>query len=95
MRNRQGFTTASGYHNPSRARERLHFDAAMMRIWRSFFGFGSLVFGLAVAIGFDVAEYYLLFRLFVLNAIFYGYLRPRQRLASKRALEEVTRAAGA
>ncbi len=65
---------------------------ALMRIWRNFFGFGSLVFGLAVAIAFDVAEYYLLFRLFVLNAVFYGYLRPRQRLASQRARTEMARA---
>jgi len=60
-----------------------------MRVWRSLFGFGSLVFGLAVSIGLDLTEYYLLFRLLLLNAIFYGYLRPQQRLASERALEEI------
>lgn len=62
---------------------------ALMRLWRNFFGFGSLVFGLAVSIGFDVTEYYLLFRLVVLNVVFYGYLRPEQRLASERALQEI------
>jgi phosphatidylglycerophosphate synthase len=62
---------------------------ALMRIWRGFFGFGSLVFGLAVAIAFDVTEYYLLFRLVVLNAVFYGHLRPQQRLASQRAFQEM------
>jgi phosphatidylglycerophosphate synthase len=62
---------------------------SLMRIWRGWFGFGSLVFGLAVAIGFDVVEYYLLFRLVVLNAVYYCYLRPRQRLASRRAFEEM------
>jgi phosphatidylglycerophosphate synthase len=61
-----------------------------MRLWRSFFGFGSLVFGLAVSIGLDVTQYYLLFRLLLLNAVFYGYLRPQQRRASLRALEEIT-----
>jgi phosphatidylglycerophosphate synthase len=61
----------------------------LMRLWRSFFGFGSLVFGLAVSIGFDVTEYYLLFRLVLLNAVFYGYLRPGQRQASLRAYEEM------
>ncbi len=66
---------------------------ALMRIWRNFFGFGSLVFGLAVAIAFDVAEYYLLFRLVVLNVVFYGHLRPQQRRASELALEEMARAA--
>jgi hypothetical protein len=60
-----------------------------MRLWRSFFGFGSLVFGLAVSIGFDVTEYYLLFRLVLVNAVFYGYLRPGQRQASLRAYEEM------
>jgi phosphatidylglycerophosphate synthase len=60
-----------------------------MRLWRNFFGFGSLVFGLAVSIGCNVTEYYLLFRLVVLNAVFYGYLRPQQRLASRRALDEI------
>ncbi len=62
----------------------------VMRVWRTFFGFGSLVFGLAVSIGFDVTEYYLLFRLLVLNAGFYGYLRPQQRKASARALTELS-----
>ena len=61
-----------------------------MRWWRTLFGFGSLVFGLAVSIGLDVAEYYLLFRLVLLNALFYGYLRPKQRQATRRALEEIS-----
>ncbi|MES1176123.1 MAG: CDP-alcohol phosphatidyltransferase family protein [Myxococcales bacterium] len=63
---------------------------APMRVWRYFFGFGSLVFGLAVSIGLDVTEYYLWFRLLLLNAVFYGYLRPAQRRASIRALAEVS-----
>jgi phosphatidylglycerophosphate synthase len=61
----------------------------LMRVWRYFFGFGSLVFGLAVSIGLDVAEFYLLFRLLLLNAVFFGYLRPHQRQASRRALAEI------
>ncbi len=65
------------------------YAGAAMRLWRSFFGFGSLVFGLAVSVGFDVTDYYLLFRLLLLNAVFYGYLRPTQRRASRRALEEI------
>ena len=66
---------------------------ALMRLWRTFFGFGSLVFGLAVSIGFDVTEYYLLFRLLVLNAVFYGHLRPGQRRASERAFREMASSA--
>jgi phosphatidylglycerophosphate synthase len=61
-----------------------------MRVWRTLFGFGSLVFGLAVSIALDITEYYLLFRLLLLNAVFYGYLRPQQRQASRRALQEIT-----
>jgi phosphatidylglycerophosphate synthase len=61
----------------------------VMRWWRTFFGFGSLVFGLAVSIGLDIAEYYLLFRLVLMNAVFYGYLRGKQREASRRALDEI------
>jgi len=60
-----------------------------MRVWRTFFGFGSLVFGLAVSIGLDVTEFYLLFRLLLLNAVFFGYLRPSQRKVSQRALAEI------
>ncbi len=67
----------------------------VMRVWRTYFGFGSLVFGLAVAIGFDVTEYYLWFRLLLLNAGFYGYLRPQQRKASARALAEIAEIAPA
>jgi phosphatidylglycerophosphate synthase len=62
---------------------------SVMRVWRNFFGFGSLVFGLAVSIGFDVCEYYLLFRLLLLNAVFYGYLRPAQRRATAATLDEI------
>jgi phosphatidylglycerophosphate synthase len=61
----------------------------LMRLWRTWFGFGSLVFGLALFIGLGVPEYYLLFRLIVLNALFYGYMRPAQRAASERAFAEL------
>ncbi|HEY1535535.1 MAG TPA: CDP-alcohol phosphatidyltransferase family protein [Polyangiaceae bacterium] len=61
----------------------------VMRVWRNYYGFGSLVFGLALSIGLNVTEYYLLFRLILLNAGFYGYLRPAQRRASEQALAEM------
>ena len=64
-----------------------------MRLWRSFFGFGSLVFGLSLSIACDVTDYYLVFRLVLLNAVFYGYLRPQQRLASERAFREMASSA--
>ncbi|MFZ5890300.1 MAG: CDP-alcohol phosphatidyltransferase family protein [Myxococcota bacterium] len=58
---------------------------APMRIWRTWFGFGSLVFGMSVSIALGFVHYYMLFRLVALNAVFYGYLRARQRAASQRA----------
>jgi phosphatidylglycerophosphate synthase len=57
----------------------------LMRLWRTWFGFGSLVFGLALFIALGVPELYLLFRFVALNALFYGYMRPAQRAASRRA----------
>jgi len=77
------------YNERNAAIYRKHAGAAM-RWWRTLFGFGSLVFGLAVSIGFDITEYYLLFRLILLNGLFYGYLRPTQREASRRAFEEIS-----
>ncbi|HEY1533957.1 MAG TPA: CDP-alcohol phosphatidyltransferase family protein [Polyangiaceae bacterium] len=61
----------------------------LMRMWRTWFGFGSLVFGLALFIGLGVPEYYLLFRLVALNGLFYGYMRPAQQAASRRAFAEL------
>jgi hypothetical protein len=58
-----------------------------MRHWRRWFGFGSLVFGISVSLIFDVVQYYMLFRLLVLNGFFYGYMRPAQRAASKAAFQ--------
>jgi uncharacterized membrane protein YphA (DoxX/SURF4 family) len=61
----------------------------LMRMWRTWFGFGSLVFGLALFIGLGVPEYYLLFRLIALNGLFYGYMRPAQQAASRRAFAQL------
>jgi hypothetical protein len=58
-------------------------------VFRNWFGSGLLVFGIAVAAFFDVLEWYMLARLVVLNAAFYGYVRPAQRRASKAAFEEL------
>ncbi len=67
--------------------------AHLMRVWRSWFGFGSLVFGIALFSALDLLEYYMLVRLVLLNAVFYGYLRPRQRAASLAAFREIRRQA--
>ena len=66
------------------------YAGSAMRWWRTLFGFGSLVFGLAVSIAFDITDYYMLFRLVLLNGLFYGYLRPKQREATRRAFAEIT-----
>jgi phosphatidylglycerophosphate synthase len=63
--------------------------ATLMRIWRTWFGFGSLVFGISIATFFDVIDWYMLYRLIALNAAFYGYMRPRQRRASLHAFEQM------
>ena len=76
-------------YDPERARIYREQAGSLMRLWRTLFGFGSLVFGMSVTIAFGVVEYYLWFRLIVLNAIFYGYLRPRQRRASIQAFRSM------
>jgi len=76
-------------YSPERARVYREHAGALMRIWRSWFGFGSLVFGMSVTIALGVVEYYLAFRLLLLNLVFYGYLRPRQRRASEAAFREM------
>jgi hypothetical protein len=60
-----------------------------MRIWKSAFGFGSLVFGIALSLTLDVLGWYMLLRLTLLNAVFYLYLRPLQRRASREAFGEL------
>jgi phosphatidylglycerophosphate synthase len=60
-----------------------------MKVWRSVFGFGSMVFGLAFFNALGHPEYYLVVRLVVLNAVFYGYLKPLQRRASREAFRKM------
>ena len=61
----------------------------LMRIWRTWFGFGSLVFGIALFSAVDLIEVYMLLRLVLLNGVYYGYMRPRQRQASQAAFAEM------
>src|SRR5258708_39980409 len=62
---------------------------APMRLWRNVFGFGSMVFGLALFNALEHPEYYLVYRLRALNAIFYFYLRAAQRRPSREAFRRV------
>ncbi|MFO0556090.1 MAG: CDP-alcohol phosphatidyltransferase family protein [Polyangiaceae bacterium] len=61
----------------------------LMTIWRSLFGVGSLTFGLALFIALGHVEIYLFYRLVFLNAVFFFYLMPAQRAASRRALDAI------
>jgi phosphatidylglycerophosphate synthase len=76
---------ASMSYDPERVatyRERL---LPMMRHWRRWFGFGSLTFGISASLMLGVIEYYMLYRLVLMNAVFYGFMRGGQRRASKLA----------
>ena len=61
----------------------------VLGVWRRWMGPGSLAFAAAVVAAFDVMEWYLLFRLVGLNALFYGYVRGAQRRASREAFREM------
>jgi phosphatidylglycerophosphate synthase len=72
-------------YDPERGAVYREVAGPVMRVWKSVFGFGTLMFGLAV---FDMVrhpEIYLLLRLVLFNLVFYGYLRPAQRRASREA----------
>jgi hypothetical protein len=60
-----------------------------MTLWRRFFGFGTMVFMLALFDGLAHPEYFVAVRMFVLNPIFYFYLRPAQRRASQDAFRQM------
>lgn len=76
-------------YSPEHADTYRRYAEGLMRVWRGGFGFGSLVFGLSVATALNALEWYMLARLTLQNAVFYGYLRPRQRRASRAAFREM------
>ena len=53
----------------------------MRAAWRRWFGWGSLQMGIALALLFEVPEYYMLLRLTLMNLVFYGPLRWRAATA--------------
>ncbi len=68
------------------------YRAHVARPWaiiRGWFGFGSLMFGLMLAATFDRGEVFLLFRVVVLNALYYLVARPMQRRATRDAFAEL------
>ncbi len=59
-----------------------------MALWRNWFGFGSLVFGLAVFTAIDQIAVFMMLRLFLYNGIFFLVLLPKQRAASRELFGE-------
>jgi phosphatidylglycerophosphate synthase len=58
-------------------------------ILRSWFGLGALLFGLAVFDILEIPQWYIVLRVIVLNAVFFGWLRGRQRRATREMLAEL------
>lgn len=61
----------------------------LMRLWRTWFGFGSLTFGFAVATALNCLDLYLILRGTLLNCLYFGWMLPQQRQASARSLAEL------
>jgi phosphatidylglycerophosphate synthase len=75
--------------DPERAAIYRSVAGPVMTYWRRYFGFGTMVFSLAVFDGLAHPEYFVVMRMFVLNPIFYFYLRPTQRRASREAFRRM------
>lgn len=90
------FTTTElhklGPFDPVRAAIYRRHAEPLLRLWRGWFGFGSLIFGFAVSIAFDALDVYIAFRLLGLHSLYYLYMRPTQRRASQHAFQEMARA---
>ncbi len=74
-----------GDYDPARAQIYREHVAPVMKTWRRWFGYGSLMIGITLALALELPEYYLLARLTIYGAVFYGPLMLRQRRASERA----------
>ncbi len=72
-------------YSPERAAVYRQHCEGVMRVWRYFFGFGSLMFGIALALLFELTWEFLLLRLTLFNLVFWGPLRWWQRKASAAA----------
>jgi phosphatidylglycerophosphate synthase len=60
-----------------------------MTFWRRYFGFGTMVFSLALFNALAHPEYFVAMRMFILNPIFYLYLMPTQRRISREAFRRM------
>lgn len=76
-------------YDPARGAVYREIAGPVMKLWRTLFGFGTMVFTLALFNGIAHPEYFVVTRMFLLNPIFYFYLRSAQRRASKEAFEKM------
>lgn len=76
-----------GDYDPARAQIYREQVGPVMGSWRRWFGYGSLMMGITLALALELPEYYLLMRLTLYGLVFYGSLMLRQREASRRAFE--------
>jgi hypothetical protein len=76
-----------GPYDPLRAQLYRDHAGGVMRTWRRWFGYGSLMIGITLALFLELPEVYLLLRLTLYGLVFYGPLMLRQREASRRAFE--------
>jgi len=74
-----------GEYDPSRAQIYREHVGKVMGTWRRWFGYGSLMIGITLALALQLPEYYLLLRLTLYSLVFYGPLMQRQRRASESA----------
>jgi phosphatidylglycerophosphate synthase len=100
VNSQEGYVRSFDPHTASSLGRLPRFDAERARIyarhaepllvvWKRWFGFGSLMFGIALSAALDVLEWYMLARLIGLNLVYYGWLRPAQRRASRLAFREM------
>jgi hypothetical protein len=76
-------------YDPERARIFRQHNIAAMRVWRGLFGVGTMIFGFAVFAAIDALDWYLVLRGFGLNLLFFGWLMPRQRCASREGFAAI------
>jgi len=74
-----------GEYDPARAQIYREHVGKVMGTWRRWFGYGSLMIGITLALALELPEYYLLLRLTLYSLVFYGPLMQRQRRASGSA----------
>jgi phosphatidylglycerophosphate synthase len=61
----------------------------MMRLWKRYFGWGSLQICITLSLLLEIPEYYILLRVTLYNLAFYGPLRAYQRVASRRTMAAI------